>query len=145
MNNEEKILEILVQMQTNITDLKSGQAQMQADITDLKSEQAQMRADITELKSEQAQMRADIADLRTDVTTLKSEQAQMRADITELKTDVRALHNKMEKGFQATRSEIVDVVEAVSQKVERLENTIKSVEDVTAQNAFDVQLMKRRA
>ena len=131
MNNEEKILEILVQMQTNITDLKSGQAQMQADIT--------------ELKSEQAQMRADIADLRTDVTTLKSEQAQMRADITELKTDVRALHNKMEKGFQATRSEIVDVVEAVSQKVERLENTIKSVEDVAAQNAFDVQLMKRRA
>ena len=131
MNNEEKILEILVQMQTNITDLKSGQAQM--------------RADITELKSEQAQMRADIADLRTDVTTLKSEQAQMRADITELKTDVRALHNKMEKGFQATRSEIVDVVEAVSQKVERLENTIKSVEDVAAQNAFDVQLMKRRA
>ena len=131
MNNEEKILEILVQMQTNITDLKSGQAQMRADITDLKSEQAQMRA--------------DIADLRTDVTTLKSEQAQMRADITELKTDVRALHNKMEKGFQATRSEIVDVVEAVSQKVERLENTIKSVEDVAAQNAFDVQLMKRRA
>ena len=110
MNNEEKILEILVQMQTNITDLKSGQAQMRADITEL-----------------------------------KSEQAQMRADITELKTDVRALHNKMEKGFQATRSEIVDVVEAVSQKVERLENTIKSVEDVTAQNAFDVQLMKRRA
>ena len=145
MNNEEKILEILVQMQTNITDLKSGQAQMQADITDLKSDQAQMRADITELKSEQAQMRADIADLRTDVTTLKSEQAQMRADITELKTDVKALHNELEKGFQATRSEIVDVVEAVSQKVERLENTIKSVEDVTAQNAFDVQLMKRRA
>ena len=55
------------------------------------------------------------------------------------------LHNELEKGFQATRSEIVDVVEAVSQKVERLENTIKSVEDVTAQNAFDVQLMKRRA
>ena len=131
MNNEEKILEILVQMQTNITDLKSGQAQM--------------RADITELKSEQAQMRADIADLRTDVTTLKSGQAQMRADITELKTDVKALHNELEKGFQDTRSEIVDVVEAVSQKVERLENTIKSVEDVTAQNAFDVQLMKRRA
>ena len=145
MNNEEKILEILVQMQTNITDLKSGQAQMQADITDLKSEQAQMRADITELKSEQAQMRADIADLRTDVTTLKSEQAQIRAEITELKTDVRALQYKMEIGFQASRSEIVDVVEAVSQKVERLENTIKSVEDVTAQNAFDVQLMKRRA
>ncbi len=138
MNNEEKILEILVQMQTNITDLKSGQAQMQADITDLKSEQAQMRADITDLKSDQAQMRADI-------TELKSEQAQMRADITELKSDVKALHNELEKGFQDTRSEIVDVVEAVSQKVERLENTIKSVEDVTAQNAFDVQLMKRRA
>ncbi len=138
MNNEEKILEILVQMQNNITDLKSGQAQIRADIADL-------RTDVTTLKSEQAQMRADIADLRTDVTTLKSEQAQMRADITELKTDVKALHNELEKGFQATRSEIVDVVEAVSQKVERLENTIKSVEDVTAQNAFDVQLMKRRA
>ncbi len=110
MNNEEKILAILMQMQTDITDLK---------------------ADVTTLKSEQALMRADIADLKSDVTTLKA--------------DVKALHDKMDKGFQATRSEIVDVVEAVSHKVERLEDAIKSVEDVAAQNAFDVQLMKRRA
>ena len=54
MNNEEKILEILVQMQTNITDLKSGQAQMQTNITDLKSGQAQMRADIADLRTEVA-------------------------------------------------------------------------------------------
>ena len=38
MNNEEKILEILMQMQTNITDLKSGQAQMRADIADLRTD-----------------------------------------------------------------------------------------------------------
>lgn len=38
MNNEEKILEILMQMQTHITDLKSGQAQMRADIADLRTD-----------------------------------------------------------------------------------------------------------
>lgn len=37
MNNEEKILGILMQMQSDIADLKAGQAKMQEDIADIKT------------------------------------------------------------------------------------------------------------
>lgn len=35
MNNEDKILQILEQMQSDIADLKAGQAAMQADIAEI--------------------------------------------------------------------------------------------------------------
>lgn len=83
-------------------------------------------------------MQSSITTMQTDITT-------MQADITTIKQDVKALDRKVEEGFKSTRSELVDAVETVGRKVERLEGTIKAVEDVTAQNAYDVQLMKRRA
>lgn len=52
---------------------------------------------------------------------------------------------KVDSGFHDTRAEIVEVVEALGEKIDSLEHTIKDVENVTAQNAFDVQLMKHRA
>ena len=44
MNNEEKILAILTQMQTDISDLKAGQAKLEAA-------QAKMQEDIDEIKT----------------------------------------------------------------------------------------------
>ena len=79
-------------LESDIADLKAGQAQMQADIAELKANQAQMQADIAELKANQAQMQADITELKAnqaqmqaDIAELKANQAQMQADIAELK------------------------------------------------------------
>jgi len=43
------------------------------------------------------------------------------------------------------RSELVDAIEAVGKRVDKLENLINDVETVAAQNTFDLQLMKRKA
>lgn len=69
----------------------------------------------------------------------------MQADITTIKQDVKALDRKMEEGFKATRSELVDAVETVGRKVEHLECSVKDVETVTARNTFELQLIKGRA
>lgn len=50
MNNEEKILEILSQVQSTQTQMQSTMAQMQSDMTQMKSDMAQMRTDLTEVK-----------------------------------------------------------------------------------------------
>lgn len=50
MSNEEKILDLLTQMQTDISSLKSGQEEMRTDIAALKSGQEEMRTDIAGIK-----------------------------------------------------------------------------------------------
>lgn len=50
MSNEEKMLDLLTQMQTDISSLKSGQEEMRTDIAALKSGQEEMRTDIAGIK-----------------------------------------------------------------------------------------------
>jgi hypothetical protein len=51
----------------------------------------------------------------------------------------------LEAGFKETRSELVEAVEAVGNKVDALERSIKDVETVTARNTFELQLIKGKA
>lgn len=51
MNNEEKILGILMQMQSDIADLREGIADLREDIGDLKAGQAKMQEDIADIKT----------------------------------------------------------------------------------------------
>lgn len=83
--------------------------------------------------------------MQSSITTMQSSITTMQADITTIKEDVKALDCKVEEGFKATRSELVDTVETVGRKVERLESTVKDVETVTARNTFELQLIKGKA
>ena len=58
---------------------------------------------------------------------------------------VNALSDGLEAGFKETRSELVEAVEAVGNKVDALERSIKDVETVTARNTFELQLIKGKA
>lgn len=78
------------------------------------------------------------------LSKMHSDISDIKSDVSGIKGDIQDLRSEIAKNFRSTRSEIVDAVEMVGQKVERLEGNIKAVEDVTAQNAYDVQLMKRR-
>ena len=79
------------------------------------------------------------------LSAMQSSITTMQADITTIKEDVKALDRKVEEGFKATRSELVDTIETVGRKVERLESTVKDVQTVTAQNTFELQLIKAKA
>lgn len=49
MNNEEKILEILVQMQSDMVDMKADMAGMKADMADMKTDMAGMKEQIDQI------------------------------------------------------------------------------------------------
>ena len=51
MSNEEKILEILFQMQTDISDLKQGQKSLETKVDKLESKVDKLQDDMSEVKA----------------------------------------------------------------------------------------------
>ena len=86
MSNEEKMLDLLTQMQTDISSLKSGQEEMRTDIAALKSGQEEMRTDIAALKSGQEEMRTDIAGIKDRLDRVE-DRAQQTAVLLETEVD----------------------------------------------------------
>lgn len=86
MSNEEKMLDLLTQMQTDISALKSGQEEMRTDIAALKSGQEEMRTDIAALKSSQEEMRTDIAGIKDRLDRVE-DRAQQTAVLLETEVD----------------------------------------------------------
>ena len=86
MSNEEKMLDLLTQMQTDISSLKSGQEEMRTDIAALKSGQEKMRTDIAALKSSQEEMRTDIAGIKDRLDRVE-DRAQQTAVLLETEVD----------------------------------------------------------
>ena len=86
MSNEERILDLLTQMQTDISSLKSGQEEMRTDIAALKSGQEKMRTDIAALKSSQEEMRTDIAGIKDRLDRVE-DRAQQTAVLLETEVD----------------------------------------------------------
>lgn len=80
---------------------------------------------------------------KLDAMDSKIEAMDNRLERVEL--EVRSLSDKMGKGFAATRSEVVEAVEAVGHKVDALEGKVTDVETVTARNTFELQLIKGKA
>lgn len=86
MSNEEKMLDLLTRMQTDISSLKSGQEEMRTDIAALKSGQEEMQTDIAALKSSQEEMRTDIAGIKDRLDRVE-DRAQQTAVLLETEVD----------------------------------------------------------
>lgn len=121
MNNGEKILEILQQMQTDIAGLQTQFNGMQETVSSIQ---------------------LTVGGLQADVAGLKADVAGVKADVAGVKTDIGRLESKMEEGFRATRSEIMDVVEEVGCQVRQMSGSFQAVKDAATQNAFDIQSLR---
>lgn len=119
MSNEEKMLDLLTRMQTDISSLKSGQEEMRTDIAALKSGQEEMQTDIAGIKDrldrveDQAQrtavlLEADInrkLDLlyeghdaimeRLDKLASRSELELLRSDMDMMKLAMRSMSQEI--------------------------------------------------
>lgn len=71
--------------------------------------------------------------------------ARMDERLDRMEQEQVKMRNEINESFRATRSELVDAVEVIGKKIDSLEHTVKDMETVTAQNAYDVQLIKRQA
>ena len=74
MTNDEKILEILMQMQSDVSGLKT-------DVTALKS-------DVADLKAGQVKLEQDVAGLKTDVADLKTGQERLSQNVVNLENEL---------------------------------------------------------
>ena len=89
MNNEEKILEMLGQMQSQMTQMQSQITQMHTEIEDVKTDTRQTRM-IVEQQQHQIQL---IAEQYGDVSAKLDKANENAAGIGDLKERVRILEN----------------------------------------------------
>ena len=109
MNNEEKILEMLNGLTSDMADMKSDIADMKTEIADIKTDMADMKEDISELKTrvtkveitQENMVLPKLELLAEGQTELKNQIRRMSVidamqdDIATLKTAVRFLSEKV--------------------------------------------------
>lgn len=98
MNNEEKILELLAQIQKEQKEMRQGQQQMHEDITGLKAGQRTMQDDLTAVKLRlelDVEKRFDAVNEGIDAIlenlTPKSRVDELESDVIVLKSAVKML------------------------------------------------------
>ena len=105
MNHEEKILALLSELHTGMTDLKT-------DMSDLKSDVASVKSDVADLKTEVATVKSDVADLKAEVATVKSDVAGLKSEFTAVKSDVAILKEEVAAIDQRFAHQLKIVTEA---------------------------------
>ena len=65
MNHEEKILEILSQIQTDVSGLKQDVSNLKTDVSDLKQDVSTLKLDMTDVKQELTDVKQELTVVRT--------------------------------------------------------------------------------
>ena len=133
MNNEEKILEILGVIQSDVSGLKTDVANLKTDVADLKTDVADLKTDVAGLKNDVADLKTDVADLKNDVADLKTrvtkiEITQENVILPQLQTLAEGQANLLAPLAPKSRVEALEdemsfmksVVKALSQEVAEL-------------------------
>ena len=110
MDNEEKILLILTQMQADITGLKEGQTVMQADIDGLKTDVSNLKAGQAELKASQAEIIKKVDSITEQVQDLTESQAEIRINMNRLIVDNDKQHKDLSKKIDGVKTVIAQNV-----------------------------------
>lgn len=95
MNNEENILDILLHMQSDVSDLKTDVSGLKADVSGLKCDVAELKTDVADLKIDVTGLKTDVIDLKTDVTSLKTDVAVLKIGQDRLSHTMISLENEL--------------------------------------------------
>ena len=128
MNNEEKILELLTQMQQE-------QHQIRLEQQEMREEQRQIRLEQQEMREEQRQIRLEQQEMR-------EEQSRMRDDITRINL---RLELDVEKRFDAVNEGIDAILEKLTPKsrVDALEADVTMLKTALRVLTQDVDQLKK--
>ena len=133
-------------LETDVSDLKAGQAEMRTEQAEMRTEQAEMRTEQAEMRAEQAEMRAeqaemrarqtrmegDIVDLKAGQSEIRAEQAEMRAEQALMKDDIADL----KAGQSRMQGQIGNLMGAVYER--RMINSVAH----TVRRALDMRGVK---
>lgn len=74
MNHEEKILEILSQIQTDVSGLKQDVSNLKTDVSDLKQDVSTLKLDMTDVKQELTDVKQELTDVKQELTVVRTTQ-----------------------------------------------------------------------
>lgn len=108
---EQKILDILSQMQQDMRDMKE-------DISSLKTDVAVLKTDVSDLKT-------DVSDLKTDVSSIK--ETVERLEVQQAEDVVALLHeiNSKTEAIRKHQEETDEVIDVLAARTIRLEAKVK--------------------
>ena len=110
------------QTETDIVDLKAGQARLESGQARLEAGQAQHSADIADLKAVQAQHSADIADLKAGQARLEA--GQVRLEIGQVRLEAgQAQHSAEIIDLKAVQAELIAKQTSMQGQLNRLAGT----------------------
>ncbi len=121
MNEENRILEILLEMKQDISALK-------ADVSSLKADVSSLKTDVSALKTEVSSLKTDVSTLKTDVKDL-----QQRMIIMEGKTDY------LQRTVNETQSELADVKKEILSLRTTIENVTNRNIRIIAEGHLDLE------
>jgi len=130
MTNEEKILDLLQAMQTDITSLKAGQVAMQTDIAGLKAGQVKLEAGQAKLEAGQVKLEAGQAKLEAGQDRLET---KLMGEITGLASMLADTH------------EIIDAFRnETNKKLDTLNEEVTAVKRLTTRNIYDIAKLQEK-
>ena len=132
MNNEEKILTILEQMQTDISGLKQDVSGLKEDVSGLKEDVSGLKEDVSGLKEDVSGLKEDVSGLKQDVSAIK-----IRLDM-----DVQKQLNLLSEGHSRL-VERLDVLEEVKELAEDTRDKVDIIYTVVKQHSGEISRMKR--
>ena len=127
MNNEEKILEILFQIQKDQSDMRADITGMKSDISGLKTEVADMKSDISGLKTEVADMKSDISGLKTEVADMKSDISGLKTEVAGMKSEVADMNQRLRKVEVTQETAVVGSLQLLAEGHITIQNQIKGL------------------
>ena len=121
---EDKILDILLNMQNDISTIKNDQAIIKEDVSGLKEDVSGLKEDVSGLKE-------DVSGLKEDVVTLKKNQKSMKKIQTEMKKEQKEMKKTLgqvqveQQQMKKTQDDILEELRLGNLKLSQLSERVE--------------------
>ena len=112
MNKEDKILELLVDLTTDMRDVKTRLGNVERDVATLKSDVATLKSDVATLKSDVATLKDNVAE-----NTLMINAMRTNLEMLDAKMDGLTVNTPSRKQVDAIRDGLMESAEIMMKKL----------------------------
>ncbi|MZQ75650.1 MAG: hypothetical protein GT589_05750 [Peptoclostridium sp.] len=131
---EKEILEILKNIQSDMTDMKGEISGIKNDMTDMKGE-------ISGIKNDMSGMKGEISGIKDEISGIKTEMTGMKSTLDEHTQLLRALEHSAQVN-KAEHDQMFNEIAHIRGDVEKLKNDFNIVERIAAKNWYDITTLK---
>lgn len=153
MSNEEKILEMLTQMQGQMTQMQGTLTQVQTDLIQVQADQKEIDQRLDRFHRTLLNTQTDLINLKTYTFELKEEQAALNRSLGKVQDEVHGikayLELDMEKRFDGVNEGIDTILERLEpqdqmeQRMETLEDDVVVLKTAVKLHTKDIAELKK--